>query len=410
MPGSSDTLFIEMAVAKGYLDRAHGEEALNIQTATAGDGASRRPLRDVLVESGWMTKEQVSEISGQMEEGAAKTGRIEGYKLLSKIARGGMGAVYKAEREATGETVALKILPRRMAQKPGFVERFLRESRAASKIRSAYIVRTIDVGFSGGYYYFAMEYVQGESVDTTLSIDSSIAESKALRIVHHIALALRHAGAAGMVHRDIKPGNILVGKDGVARLADFGLARDIQDDSVAQTGVTLGTPNYMSPEQARGVKPLDVRSDIYSLGVTFYYMVTGALPFQAETSLLTMLKHLNEQPVAPITRRSDLSRGCNAVILKMLAKDRDKRYQDASQLSTDIELVMEGKQPKFAETTEPKPEKAAEEAPVNRAEPAHSAEGTHKRGHGRWLSVGIALLLIALVGTMVYVLFFQVTK
>jgi serine/threonine-protein kinase len=258
-----------------------------------------------------------------------------------------MGTIYKATREATGETVALKILPRRMAGRPDFVERFLRESKAVSKINSDHIVKMVDAGFSGGYYYFAMEFVEGESVDTTLLIDGAMDERRVLGIIHQVAFALRDAERAGIIHRDIKPGNILVGNDGVAKLTDFGLAHEIDAELPLQNGMTLGTPTYMSPEQALGV-PLDIRSDIYSLGVTFYYMVTGVVPFKGETSQATMLKHLNEPPVPPAARRLGLSAGCNSIVLKMLAKNRDDRYEGTDQLIRDLERLLEGKDPLFA--------------------------------------------------------------
>ena len=406
MVNSSDTLFIEMAVAKGYLDRANADEALNVQRATAEDGADRRLLREVIVEEAWMSAEQVGEVDSEIADGSVRTGKIKGYKLLAKIGQGGMGTVYRVEREETGEIVALKVLPARMAQREDFVERFLREARAAAKMKSEHIVQPIDVGFSGGYYYFAMEYVQGESVDTTLSIDGAITESKALRIAYQMALALRDADHAGMVHRDIKPGNILVTDKGVAKLTDFGLAREIADHSVTQTGVTLGTPNYMSPEQAKAMKSLDARSDIYSLGVTFYHMVTGTVPFKGETSLLTMLKHLNEQPVAPISRRPDLSRGCNDVILKMLKKDRDERYQRPEELIDDLQLVMDGKPPVHAESTEPKAEEEAGHAAGEMPEDIERfAEEIRKQARVRWLRAGVGLFVAALIGVAAWKLF-----
>jgi len=405
MDESADTLFIEMAVAKGLLTRDQADEAAEIQRLTEGGKGSRRPLREAVVEEGWMTPDEVAEVEAQIEDGSEQTGKIEGYKLLAKIGQGGMGAVYKAERVETGEIVALKVLPRRMAQREQFVGRFLREARAAAKMTSAYIVRPVDVGFSGGYYYFAMEFVEGESVDTTLSIDGSMSELKALRIVRQMALALCDAESAGMVHRDIKPGNIIVSEDGVAKLTDFGLAREVSDDSVTQAGVTLGTPNYMSPEQAKAMKSLDTRSDIYSLGVTFYNMVTGSVPFHGETSLLTMLKHLNEQPVAPITRRPDLSQGCNDIILKMLAKNRDERYQKARELVEDIELVIEGRPPKHAECTAPA-EAAEEDEKGVPDEIEQFAEAIRRQGRLRWIRIGAQLFGLSLVGVVVYALFF----
>ncbi len=402
MGDSTNTLFIEMAVAKGYVNRAHAEEALSIQLATAPDGDDRRQFLDILVEEGWMTREQVAEIQEQIENGSTHTGRIAGYKVLAKIGAGGMGTVYKAQNETTGELAALKVLPRRMAQKGDFVERFLREARAASSIESEHIVKIVDVGLSGGYHYLAMEYVEGESVDTTISIDGVVDERKALGIIHQIAHALRDAEAAHMVHRDIKPGNIIITEEGVAKLTDFGLARETADNSMTQVGMTLGTPNYMSPEQAKAVRSLDVRSDIYSLGVTFYHMLTGVVPFHGETSMLTMLKHLNEEPVAPMTRRDTLSKGCNDVVLKMLAKSRRDRYQTAEHLITDLALVMEGKPPQFAAPPAAAPtEPATVVAP--RSGSSRFAEEIHKYTRVRWIKVGVTAFLILLAAIVITV-------
>jgi eukaryotic-like serine/threonine-protein kinase len=399
MDSNVDTLFIQMAEAKGYLDPPHAEEALKLQKMDAVAG-EKHLVRDIVLEKGWMTDDQVADIEEQIAGGWEKTGKIEGYKLLTKVGQGGMGAVYKAERIETGELCALKILPSRMAERGDFVERFLREARAASKMRSEHIVRAVDVGISGGYYYFAMEFVEGESVDTTISIDGSMAESKVLKIVHQMALALVDAEKTGMVHRDIKPGNIIVTEDGHAKLTDFGLAREAADQSMTETGMTLGTPNYMSPEQARAVKSLDTRSDIYSLGVTLYHMLTGVVPFQGETSLLTMLKHLNEPPVAPITRRSDLSPGCNAVCLKMLAKDRNDRYRHARELAEDLKLVIDGKPPQHAQTDEPEPDQEGAPA-VPGPQLDRFAEEVRKQGRLKWIKVGSILFALLLAGIVV---------
>ena len=397
----SDSLFLEMAVAKGYLSRADADEAVNIREATAEDGEHARQISDIVVEEGWMTTAQVDEVRAGTHEQGDRTGKIEGYKLLTKIGQGGMGAVYRAEKEDTGEIVALKVLPRRLAKREDFIERFLREARAASQIKSEHIVPTLDVGFSGGYYYFAMEFVEGESVETTLKIDGTIAESRGLRIIRQIAVALRAADRAGMVHRDIKPANIIVTEAGVAKLADFGVAREIDDQSVTQTGVTLGTPKYMSPEQARASKSVDVRSDIYSLGVTLYHMVTGSVPFQGETSLDTMLKHQNEEPVEPINRRPDLSPACNAIILRMLAKKPEDRYKP-DQLIRDIDHALEGKSPKYAKVKSPEPE--AEQSGDDPASHdfAQFTRQLRRQGQMRWLKAAVVLFVVGLVGYAVW--------
>lgn len=387
MDCNQDTVFISMALAKGYLDPAQADKAREMRKAP-----DAKPLPVMLVQEGWMTQEQVTELEAAMAAGGVTTGKIAGYRLVAKIGKGGMGTVYKAEKK-TGETVALKILPKRMAERPHFVERFLRESHAAQSIESIHIVKAIDVGISGGYYYYAMEYVNGESVETTLSLDGSIREERAAKIVRQIALALKDFEKAGFVHRDIKPGNILVSGE-MAKLTDLGLAREIGDDPTLAKGMTVGTVNYMSPEQARGDMVLDTRSDIYSLGVTFYHMVTGVVPFKSDNSTSTMLKHLNEAPIAPITRKPELSRDCNDIILKMLEKDRDKRYQKAQQLVDDLERLI-ARQP-LTHTLKSKP------APQKKKD---LKEGEFAREHRlikqkRWLLVIGGAVVLAIAGVI----------
>ncbi|MFC1672310.1 serine/threonine-protein kinase, partial [Planctomycetota bacterium] len=270
-------------------------------------------------------------------------GEIEGYELRSMIGKGGMGAVYLATQVSMDRDVALKVLLPALAKDRDFVARFVREARAAGKLQHVNIVRGIDVGESKGYYYFAMEYIEGATVSGILKQRGKIPEANALGITLHIARALEHAWNHQIVHRDVKPSNILIAKDGTAKLMDLGLAKSTREDiAVTVTGVALGTPHYISPEQARGERDLDTRADIYSLGATLYHMVTGVVPFDGDTAAVVMTKHLTEQLPSPRSKNPDLSPGMCRLIEKMMAKDAADRYASPTELIQDISKVARG--------------------------------------------------------------------
>jgi eukaryotic-like serine/threonine-protein kinase len=238
--------------------------------------------------------------------------------------------------------VAIKVLPRSLASNQEFTGRFLREARAAGRLSHPNIVAGIDAGFADGYYYLAMEYVEGKDLGNRIEESGALDEDEVLDIGRQIALALDHAHAAGIFHRDVKPDNILVTRDGQAKLCDLGLARSNDDDMrVTQAGVAIGTPFYISPEQVRG-KPPDARADIYSLGCTLYHMICGFVPFDGENAMQVMQKHLNEQ-AAPIRDvRPDVSSALGAIIARMMAKDPEDRYEVASDLAEDLSKAAEG--------------------------------------------------------------------
>jgi len=267
--------------------------------------------------------------------------RIGAYELIEKIGHGAVGVVYKARQMSVDRIVALKVLDPRYARNEKYVERFLREGRAAAKLDHVNIVRGIDAGKSPeGFYYFAMEYVDGVTLKRLLKRDGIIGEARAAEITAQIARALGHAAGAGFVHRDVKPENIILTKDGTAKLADLGLAKSASEDgSVTIAGQAMGTPMYISPEQAKGLDSVDLRSDLYSLGATLYHMVTGAPPFGGDNPTVIMLKHINEEPPPPHELNADLSEGLCHVLEKMLAKDPAARYQSADELNADLEAV-----------------------------------------------------------------------
>ncbi len=285
----------------------------------------------------------MAEDSGKRPVTQKSFGEIEGYRIKKLIGKGGMGAVYLATQLSMDRDVALKVLLPALAKDRGFVTRFVREARAAGKLQHANIVGGIDVGESGGYYYFVMEYVEGTPVSAILKKRGKIPEANALGIALHIARALEHAWNHQLIHRDIKPSNIIIARDGMSKLMDLGLARSTREDmAVTMTGVAIGTPHYISPEQARGERDLDIRTDIYSLGATLYHMATGVVPFDGDTSAVVMTKHITEKLPSPRSKNPDLSPGICRLIEKMMAKERADRYATPADLMKDIAKVARG--------------------------------------------------------------------
>jgi serine/threonine-protein kinase len=307
-----------------------------------------RSLAEILVEKGYITSSQSRRIAAEIDGKAAKQQQqIPGYQILGKLGKGAMATVYKARQVSLDRIVAIKVLPKRFSENPEFVDRFYREGKAAAKLNHANIVQAIDVSEADGYHYFVMEYVDGFTVHDRLAKNQRYSEKEALDIIIQIADALVHAHARGLIHRDVKPKNIMITTDGVAKLADMGLAREVGDTRLAQSeaGRAYGTPYYISPEQIRGEVEIDFRADIYSLGATFYHMVTGRVPFDAENPTAVMLKHLREQLTPPDHINPELSIGCAEIIEAMMAKDRNDRYQSTQELLEDLMAVKQGRPP-----------------------------------------------------------------
>ncbi|MCH8048120.1 MAG: serine/threonine protein kinase [Planctomycetes bacterium] len=264
------------------------------------------------------------------------------FRILRRLGRGAMAQVYLAEQESLGRQVALKILKRDLASDETYVQRFHHEARAAASLTHANIVQIFEVGCIEGVHYIAQEYVQGQNLAQVLARNGPPDVKLAVTIMRQAASALHKSAEHGIIHRDIKPENIMLTTDGLVKVADFGLARITRDEAapnLTQIGVTMGTPLYMSPEQVEG-KLLDPRSDIYSLGVTFFQLLTGQTPFQGETALSVAVKHLNESPQRLESLRSDLPDGLCRIVHQMLEKNPDDRYQSARQLILDLRALQ----------------------------------------------------------------------
>ena len=271
--------------------------------------------------------------------------QIGDYRLLRRLGRGGMADVYLAEQLSLRRQIAFKVLKRELAKDDTYVRRFHMEAQAAAALVHANIVQIHEVGCADGTHYIAQEYVAGQNLRELVSRRGPVGAKTAVSVLRQTASALTKAAEQGIIHRDIKPENIMLTPGGEVKVADFGLARVISNGdsmNLTQTGMTLGTPLYMSPEQVEG-RPLDPRSDIYSLGVTCYQMLTGEPPFRGETALSVAVQHVRSQPERLENRRPDLPTGLCRIVHKMLAKKPGDRYPDARDLLRDLRTTgLEG--------------------------------------------------------------------
>jgi eukaryotic-like serine/threonine-protein kinase len=274
---------------------------------------------------------------------------IPGYQLLEKLGQGSMGTVYKARQISLNRLVAVKMLHPRLAAKSDLMQRLVREAHAAAKLSHNNIVQAIDVDSAGNLHYFAMEYVEGTTIRDFLEKGKVFNEAEALEIIIPVAQALQHAHKRELIHRDVKPANIILTNDRVPKLADLGMARETENAEMAKAerGMTIGTPFYISPEQIRGRIDIDGRADIYSLGATLYHMVTGQPPFPGSKIEPVLEAHLYNELTPPDHLNTSLSSGLGEVVEYMMAKDRTQRYRNAEDLLIDLECLARGQPPKL---------------------------------------------------------------
>jgi len=340
-----DTVFGKMAVDSGLC--TDDELRHSLDELRSRRQVSPVILKDLMVELGYITSNQAERLKEDVKETKAAVKKIPGYKIIGKLGAGAMAVVYKGKQLSLNRTVAIKVLPKRFSENPEYVERFYKEGQAAGKLNHPNIVQAIDVGEAGGYHYFVMEYVEGKTIADDLAAGKVFGETEALDIIIQVAHALAHAHACSLIHRDVKPKNIMINTTGTVKLADMGLARETTDIEAAQSeaGKAYGTPYYIAPEQIRGKIDIDGRADIYGLGATLYHMLTGRVPFMADDSADVMRKHLREKLVPPDHINTSLSAGVSEVVEIMMAKRREDRYHNIEELLVDLEALRHGQPP-----------------------------------------------------------------
>ena len=310
---------------------------------------NHKPLADVLATEGMLDAQTADRLSKALrrimrDERAKSEGgilikkQIGGYKLSRKIGEGGMGEVYLAEQLTMHRTVALKILHAKWADDEEFRKRFLLEARAVGKLSHQNLIQVYDVGKYQGKYYFSMEFIDGVTVDDLIRHEGPLAVEKVVDITRQVCEALKYLAHQDIVHRDIKPANIMLTKDGTVKLGDFGFIQSRWDSELMQEGTTIGTPDYISPEQARGERNLDVRSDIYSLGASLFHMLAGKTLFSGSCSAV-MRAHIDTQPPKLDDLRKDLPKGLLRLVQKMTRKDPADRHLTADDVIKDLEML-----------------------------------------------------------------------
>lgn len=312
------------------------------------------------------------------------------YELKQLIGSGGMADVYMATDSLLGRTVAVKILHPQYAKDQVFVARFRQEAQAAANLNQGNIVNVYDWGIENSIYYLVMEYVEGRDLKDIILQGGQLLPERAAEIAMSICLALEAAHAQGIVHRDIKPQNVIVTYDNKIKVMDFGIARTTGGSAMTETGTIMGTAQYISPEQAQG-RTADPRSDLYSLGVVLYEMLIGKVPFDGENPVAIAYKHVREDPLPPSMINPDISPELEAVVMKALSKNPENRYQSAVEMYSDLERCLEGA-PVYATPVLPQQEASLG---ATRAYPA--VPTTPRRRSLAWLWIGI-ICVVALAG------------
>lgn len=327
---------VELAIGCGFIDNDKAKAIAKIPAAEVKkDSKSKRLSPKAESSKGTKEKPQSRPVSKQ----------IPGYKITGRLAAGSMGTVYVAKNEKTGEKVAVKVLSRSLRSKQVNLQRFYRETNIMRTINHPNLVRAYDVGETqGGQPYLVMEFVEGQSLDKFLR-KGPMNQQEAIRIARSIAQGLLHLHTRDYVHRDIKPENILLSDKGEVKVADFGLAKNVDDSYITHTETMIGTPLYMPPEQARSETAVDVRADLYSLGCVLFHMVTGRPPFPGEHPLTVMTKHLYDKAPWAQDVNGNVCPHLSRAIYHMMRKDRDKRYQTARDVLMDLERVEAGEAP-----------------------------------------------------------------
>jgi serine/threonine-protein kinase len=316
------------------------------------------------------------------------------YRLEAKLGSGGMSTVYLARDTTLDRPVAVKVMHREMSEQADQLERFRQEARAVAKLSHPNVVSVIDAGEDGGYPYIVFEYVEGETLKARINRVGALDTQEALAYAIEIARGLTVAHARKMVHRDIKPQNVLIDAEGRAKLTDFGISRQLEQDGMTATGRVLGTTDYVAPEQAMG-RGADQRSDIYSLGVVLFEMLTGSVPFQADSQVGVAMKHVNEELPDVQGERPELSAATALVVERATAKDPAQRYADVGEMIDDLSTALEVEAARAGSTTGEATSVLDAVAPYERK--------LSTRARWSWGVLGLALLIAAAVVVIILI-------
>jgi serine/threonine-protein kinase len=343
-----DSVIGRLVIDQGFATVEELQHCLTQARASSAD-INNKSLAELLVDNEFITRRQMERLREAAQ--AEKSGqKIPGFKVIEKLGAGAMATVFKAKQISLDRMVAIKVLPKKFTSNKQFIERFYAEGRAAASLNHPNIVQAYDVGKAGEYHYFVMEFVDGTTVYDEIVKKKRVSEDEAVQITIQVAEALEHAHTRGLIHRDVKPKNIMITKAGSVKLADMGLARAMSDNEAAQAeqGKAFGTPYYISPEQIRGEIKIGPPADIYSLGATLYHMLTGQVPFDGKNPSDVMHKHLKATLVPPDHVYPKLSAGVSEVVEMMMAKNPQDRYRNCGDLLTDLRAVKDKQQPTIA--------------------------------------------------------------
>jgi serine/threonine protein kinase len=392
-----DTLVGRAVVEQGLATPEQVQHCLAL--AKEVEDENQKSLWELLVSNGYATRSQMTRLKERLDE---ERRGIPGYTDFKELGKGAMAKVYRAKQRSLDRYVAVKILPQKFSGNPSFIERFFREGQAAAKLNHPNIVQAFDVGQHRDTYYFVMEYVDGRTVHDDIIKQQRYKEETAIEVAIQVAEALEHAHERGLIHRDVKPKNIMITRNEVVKLADMGLARAISDKEAAEAekGKAFGTPYYISPEQVMGLDTVGPQADIYSLGATLYHMVTGVVPYEGKDPSEVMKKHLKAPLTPPDHVNPKLSAGISEVIEMMMAKKPEARYKNCRDLLLDLRALKAGDPPPIAhkglsELGGLESLAAAEAAAATSEIPVNSADA-NRRSVTDILSEPLFLVLLAL--------------
>ncbi|MBW2644790.1 MAG: protein kinase, partial [Deltaproteobacteria bacterium] len=285
--------------------------------------------------------EATKTIETSREEMTRGTKLADRYEIIEELGKGGMGRVYRVEDTKLHQEIALKLIKPEVASDAKTIERFQNELKTARMIAHKNVCRMFDLGESDGVHFITMEFIKGEDLKSLTRKMGRLSPGQAITIAEQVCEGLSEAHRLGFVHRDLKPGNIMIDGAGNAHIMDFGIARSLEAKGITGAGVIIGTPEYMAPEQVEG-KETDQRSDLYSLGVTLYEMLTGRVPFEGDTPFVIGVKHKSEVPRSPQEFNAEIPDDLNQIILKCLEKDKEKRYQSAEDVYSELQNIKQG--------------------------------------------------------------------